>query len=73
MPQGTPNRSDAVLPVVLPRYTFKVRTSSRTRAETMGFFGSLFGIKKMNADPDQQVFARLFIAAAESKDTKSTN
>jgi peptidyl-tRNA hydrolase len=31
----------------------------------MGIFGALFGIKKMNADPDQQHFARLLIGAAE--------
>ncbi len=31
----------------------------------MGFFGSLFGISKMNADPDQQKLARLLIEASE--------
>jgi hypothetical protein len=31
----------------------------------MSFLGSLFGARKMNADPDQQTFARLLIAAAE--------
>ena len=40
----------------------------------MGFFGSLFGVSKMNADPEQQQFARLFIEAAESGSTvKITN
>jgi hypothetical protein len=31
----------------------------------VGFFSSLFGVSKMNADPDQQRFARMFIEAAE--------
>jgi hypothetical protein len=32
----------------------------------MGIFGMLFGgVQRMNADPDQQQFAKLFIAAAE--------
>jgi hypothetical protein len=32
----------------------------------MGFLRSLFSVKKMNADPDQQRLARLFIDAAEN-------
>lgn len=43
----------------------------------MGFLSSLFGMKKMNADPDQQLFARMFIDAAEdhgvSKQIELTN
>lgn len=40
----------------------------------MGFLSSLFGVSKMNADPDQQLFARMFIEAAESGSmTKLTN
>jgi hypothetical protein len=40
----------------------------------MGFFGSIFGLSKMNADPIQQEFARLFIEAAESgNSSKLTN
>jgi len=43
----------------------------------MGFFGSLFSVRKMNADPDQQLFARMFIEAAESnnvtRQTELTN
>ncbi len=31
----------------------------------MGFFASLFNAPKMNADPEQQEFARLFISAVE--------
>jgi hypothetical protein len=31
----------------------------------MGFLGALFGISKLNADADQQEFARRLIAAAE--------
>jgi hypothetical protein len=31
----------------------------------MGFLSSLFGISKMNADPDQQRLARMLIEAAE--------
>jgi hypothetical protein len=31
----------------------------------MGFLSSLFGIGKMNADPDQQRLARMLIEAAE--------
>jgi len=31
----------------------------------MGFFGSLFGVTKMNADPVQQQFAQLLKQAAE--------
>jgi hypothetical protein len=32
----------------------------------MGIFGALFGgVRRMNADPDQQQFAKLLIAAAE--------
>lgn len=33
----------------------------------MGFLKALFGVKQMNADPDQQHFARLFIQAAEGQ------
>jgi hypothetical protein len=36
----------------------------------MGLFGSLFGVSKMNADPDQQHLARMFIEAAESGDMR---
>ena len=40
----------------------------------MGLFGSLFGITKMNADPEQQLFARMFIEAAETENSvKLTN
>jgi hypothetical protein len=34
----------------------------------MGFFGALFGISKLNADPDQQRIARLLIEAVETED-----
>jgi hypothetical protein len=33
----------------------------------MGFFSALFGIKKLNADPEQQALAQMFIDAAEGK------
>lgn len=36
----------------------------------MGLWGSLFGITRMNADPVQQQFAKMFIEAAESNDFK---
>jgi hypothetical protein len=32
----------------------------------MGLFGSLFKVTRMNADPDQQHLARLFVEAAEN-------
>ena len=37
----------------------------------MGIFGALFGIKRMNADPDQQQFAKLLIAAAENSSIRA--
>ena len=33
----------------------------------MGFFSALFGVKKLNADPEQQALAQMFIDAAEGK------
>lgn len=33
--------------------------------QEMGFLSSLFGVTKMNADPDQQAFAKLLIEATE--------
>jgi hypothetical protein len=38
---------------------------STVRESAVGFLSALFGVKKMNADPDQQLFARMFIEAAE--------
>ena len=33
----------------------------------MGFFKALFSAKKLNADPEQQALAQMFIDAAEGK------
>jgi hypothetical protein len=36
----------------------------------MGFFGALFGMLQLNADPAQQQLARMLVEVAESQDPK---